>query len=140
MIRLTVVATLIFCCAVTQGCSRASIVPPALELEPEKPVPAAEAAGKATTVSFYGSRDGFSGRKTAAGERFNPKAMTAAHRTLPFGTKVKITNPKNQKSVVVRINDRGPYIKGREYDLSYAAAKELGIVKAGAADVVAEIQ
>lgn len=69
--------------------------------------------------------------KTASGERMNPAAMTAAHRTLPFGTKLKVTNQRNGKSVIVRINDRGPFIKGRVLDLSKAAAKTLGFVSSG---------
>jgi rare lipoprotein A len=69
--------------------------------------------------------------KTASGERMNPAELTAAHRTLPFGTKLKVTNQRNGKSVVVRINDRGPFIKGRVIDLSKAAANRLGFVGAG---------
>ena len=69
--------------------------------------------------------------RTASGERMNPAAMTAAHRSLPFGTKVVVTNQRNGKSVVVRINDRGPFIKGRVIDLSKAAAHKLGFIGAG---------
>ncbi|MET3660104.1 septal ring lytic transglycosylase RlpA family protein [Aquamicrobium ahrensii] len=69
--------------------------------------------------------------KTASGERMNPAALTAAHRTLPFGTRLKVTNKKNGKSVVVRINDRGPFVKGRVLDLSKAAANELGFIRSG---------
>ena len=69
--------------------------------------------------------------RTASGERMNPSAMTAAHRSLPFGTKVKVTNRNNGKSVVVRINDRGPFIRGRVIDVSKGAARELGFVKSG---------
>ena len=69
--------------------------------------------------------------KTASGERMNPAAMTAAHRSLPFGTKVKLTNQRNGKTVTVRINDRGPFIRGRVIDLSKAAAHELGFIKSG---------
>lgn len=69
--------------------------------------------------------------KTTSGEQMNPAAMTAAHRTLPFGTNLVVTNQRNGKSVTVRINDRGPFIKGRVLDLSKAAAHELGFVKAG---------
>jgi rare lipoprotein A len=61
----------------------------------------------------------------------NPAALTAAHRTLPFGTRLKVTNKKNGKSVVVRINDRGPFVKGRVLDLSKAAANELGFIRSG---------
>jgi len=68
---------------------------------------------------------------TASGERMDPNLMTAAHKTLPFGTKLRVTNPKNGKSAVVRINDRGPFIKGRVIDLSKAAAAKLGFINAG---------
>ncbi len=69
--------------------------------------------------------------RTASGEKMNPSAMTAAHRTLPFGTRVKVTNKKNGKSIVVRINDRGPFVKGRVLDLSKAAADQLGFIRSG---------
>ncbi|GAB5505956.1 MAG: septal ring lytic transglycosylase RlpA family protein [Rhizobiaceae bacterium] len=69
--------------------------------------------------------------RTASGEMMNPAAMTAAHRSLPFGTKVQVTNARNGRTVVVRINDRGPFIKGRIIDLSKAAAHQLGFVRAG---------
>ena len=69
--------------------------------------------------------------RTASGEKMNPNAMTAAHRSLPFGTRVKVTNKRNGKSVVVRINDRGPFIKGRVIDVSKAAARALGFIGAG---------
>lgn len=69
--------------------------------------------------------------RTASGERMNPAAMTAAHRTLPFGTKLVVTNQRNGKSVTVRINDRGPFIKGRVIDLSKAAAHQLGFIQSG---------
>lgn len=69
--------------------------------------------------------------RTASGERMNPAALTAAHRSLPFGTKLKVTNQRNGKSVVVRINDRGPFIRGRVLDLSKGAAQRLGFVSSG---------
>ncbi|WP_367716872.1 septal ring lytic transglycosylase RlpA family protein [Nitratireductor sp. GISD-1A_MAKvit] len=69
--------------------------------------------------------------KTASGERMNPAAMTAAHRTLPFGTRLRVTNERNGRSVVVRINDRGPFARGRILDLSKAAAAKLGFMRAG---------
>ncbi|HEX5777538.1 MAG TPA: septal ring lytic transglycosylase RlpA family protein [Xanthobacteraceae bacterium] len=81
-------------------------------------------------ASFY-SYD----QPTASGERFNPGALTAAHRTLPFGTKVRVTDVKSRKSVVVRINDRGPFIKGRIIDVSRAAAQQLGMIGRGVAQV-----
>ena len=89
------------------------------------------------TASFY--HDKFNGRKTANGEVFNNKNMTAAHRTLPIGSKVRVTNLKNHKSVVVRINDRGPYVKRRILDLSKAGAKKLDMEKTGIATVKVEI-
>jgi rare lipoprotein A len=76
-------------------------------------------------ASWYGP--GFHGRKTASGERFNAGDFTAAHRTLPFGTRVRVMNRANGRSVVVRINDRGPYAHGRVIDLSRASAKALGV-------------
>jgi rare lipoprotein A len=71
--------------------------------------------------------------KTASGERCDPNALTAAHRTLPFGTRVRVENLKNGRSVVVRINDRGPFVGGRIIDLTKAAAAKLGFLKAGTA-------
>lgn len=88
----------------------------------------AEASGKGIQrggASWYGP--GFHGRKTASGERFNTHAMTAAHRTLPFGTKVRVVNERNGRSVVVRINDRGPFHGRRVIDLAKAPALALGI-------------
>jgi rare lipoprotein A len=73
--------------------------------------------------------------KTASGERMDPAKLTAAHPRLRFGTKVEVVNPRNGKSVVVRINDRGPFIKGRIIDVSKAAAKELGMIRSGVAKV-----
>jgi rare lipoprotein A (peptidoglycan hydrolase) len=84
-------------------------------------------------ASWYGP--GFAGRKTANGERFNPGALTAAHKTLPFGTTVRVTNLENDKSVIVRINDRGPYAGGRIIDLSRAAGKKIGLLATGTAEV-----
>ena len=90
--------------------------------------------GKAT---WYGGK--FHGRKTASGERFDKRAMTAAHRKLPFGTVVRVTNLKNQRSVRVRINDRGPYGKGRIIDVSEAAARKLKMIRAGVVPVTVEV-
>jgi rare lipoprotein A len=72
-----------------------------------------------------------SGRLTANGEHFKPMGLTAAHRRLPFGTKLKVTNLRTKKSVIVRVNDRGPFIKGRILDLSLGAAKVIGLTKSG---------
>lgn len=78
-------------------------------------------------ASHYGRGDGYHGRRTASGERFNTYAMTAAHRTRRFGSHVTVTNIANGRSIQVRINDRGPFVKGRCIDLSYAAARAIGM-------------
>ena len=88
-------------------------------------------------ASWYGP--GFHGRRTANGERFNQNALTAAHKHLPFGTKVKVTNLRTGQSVVVRINDRGPFIRGRVIDLSAGAAKKIGVHSSGVAPVALDI-
>lgn len=80
-------------------------------------------------ASYYGNE--LAGRRTANGEKFNPRELTAAHRTLPFGSKVRVTNPRSGKSVIVRINDRGPFARGRTLDMSEAAARQIGLVAAG---------
>ena len=89
--------------------------------------PASAQCGSASWYALYS--------QTASGEQMNPANLTAAHRTLPFGTKLKVTNQRNGKSVVVRINDRGPFIKGRMIDLSKAAAKKLGFIDKGVANI-----
>jgi rare lipoprotein A len=81
--------------------------------------------------SWYGKK--FHGRTTANGEKYNMYALTAAHKTLPFNTMVEVTNLSNNRKLIVRINDRGPYAKGRIIDLSYLAAKKLGYVNKGVA-------
>ena len=85
-------------------------------------------------ASYY-----WQGQRVASGGRFNPNAMTAAHKTLPFGTQVRVTNRHNGRSVVVKINDRGPFVKGRIIDLSRAAAHEIGMQKAGVVPVSVEV-
>ncbi|CCV04264.1 Rare lipoprotein A [Mesorhizobium metallidurans STM 2683] len=85
--------------------------------------PAAAQCGRASWYALHS--------KTASGERMNPSALTAAHRSLPFGTRLKVTNRNNGRSVVVRINDRGPFIKGRMLDLSKGAASRLGFISSG---------
>ena len=87
-------------------------------------------------ASWYGPR--FHGKTTANGEVYNQLAYTAASKSLRFGTLLKVTNPRNNRSVIVRINDRGPYIGGRQLDLSKAAAQSLGMVKKGVAKVKVE--
>jgi rare lipoprotein A len=88
-------------------------------------------------ASFYGSQ--FAGRRTANGEVFDPNAMTAAHPSLPFGSELRVTNAHNGESVVVRVNDRGPFTGGRVIDLSKAAAQEIGMIRSGTAPVVVEL-
>lgn len=90
-------------------------------------IAAAKSCGGA---SWYALRS-----RTASGEMMNPNAMTAAHRSLPFGTKVRVKNVRNGRSVTVRINDRGPFIRGRIIDVSRAAAQRLGMVQSGVAKV-----
>jgi rare lipoprotein A len=84
-------------------------------------------------ASYYGKE--LAGNRTASGERFNPSHLTAAHRTLPFGSMVRVTNVANGDSVVVRINDRGPFSHGRVIDVSHAAAREIGMHRSGTARV-----
>lgn len=88
-------------------------------------------------ASYYA--DDFHGKLTANGETFDMYGLTAAHKTLPFNTVVRVTNLENKKSILVRINDRGPFIPGRMLDLSYGAAKKLGVVTAGTAKIKIEI-
>ena len=86
-------------------------------------IPAAAQCGRASWYALHS--------RTASGERMNPSALTAAHRSLPFGTKLRVTNKNNGRSVVVRINDRGPFVKGRMLDLSRGAAGQLGFIGSG---------
>ena len=92
------------------------------------------AAGKA---SYYANK--FQGRKTASGERYDKAKRTAAHRKLPFGTKVKVTNVRSGKTVIVRINDRGPFVKGRVIDLSRSAFIAIAKIEAGVIEVKLEV-
>ncbi len=85
--------------------------------------PAAAQCGRASWYALHS--------RTASGERMNPSALTAAHRSLPFGTKLRVTNKYNGRSVIVRINDRGPFVKGRMLDLSRGAASQLGFIGSG---------
>lgn len=91
-------------------------------------------SGKA---SWYG--DKFHGRLTASGEKYDMNELTAAHKTLPFGTKVKITNQRNGKSVIVEVTDRGPYVKSRQFDLSKAAFASIGDVNRGVISIDYEV-
>jgi len=97
------------------------------------PVPQATPSVQTGTASWYGRQ--FAGRRTASGEVFRPQDLTAAHRTLPFGTRVRVTNLDNGRSAMVRINDRGPFARRRILDCSEAAARRLGFRHDGTARV-----
>ncbi|TMJ01609.1 MAG: septal ring lytic transglycosylase RlpA family protein [Alphaproteobacteria bacterium] len=97
--------------------------------------PAALADGAVGVASFYKYES-----KTANGEQFNPGALTAAHRTLPFGTRLRVTNLATGQSVTVRVNDRGPFIPGRVVDVSHSAAEALGMIDRGIAKVKLEVE
>ena len=87
-------------------------------------------------ASFYSKRA--TGRMTASGDRLHHDSLTCAHRSYPFGTLLQVTNPSNGRMIVVRVNDRGPFVRGRIVDLSWAAAKVLGILSTGVANVIVE--
>jgi rare lipoprotein A len=119
--------------ALVAACARAPLAP--------APTPPEEAPRRAPAqdgvASYYGAN--FAGRRTASGERFDPRKLTAAHRELPFGTRVRVTNLANGRSVTVRINDRGPFAGGRLVDLSWEAARELDMLRSGVARVRLEV-
>jgi rare lipoprotein A len=125
------VATLLACIASGCGPSTRS-QPPTAALAPiPRPVAPPQALGSPQTVkaSYYG--DEFRGKRTASGERYDPNQLTAASKKLPIGSLVHVTNPENGRSVVVRINDHGPYVRGRSLDLSKVAARRLGLTHKG---------
>jgi rare lipoprotein A len=131
-------ATLFGCAQVERAPEPAQAPPPAPPTQTTPPSPAPPPVDRATgtqqrgRISMYGA--GFAGRKTASGEPFDPAALTMAHRTLPFGTHVRVTNLENQRSVEVVVNDRGPFVRGRIADVSEAAARSLGMVVDGVVD------
>lgn len=100
-------------------------------------MPTTAATPTTGNASFYAHR--FAGRKTASGDRYDPAALTAAHRTLPMGTRLKVVNPKNDQSVIVTVNDRGPKHGNRMLDVSSAAADQLGMRKSGVTRVHTEV-
>ena len=102
-------------------------------VQPLRPAATAPSDSRILKASWYGP--GLAGRRTTSGERFNPRALTAASRTLPLGSVVRVTNPRNGKSVKVRVNDRGPFVAGRSLDLSRRAAERIGIIREGIAPV-----
>jgi rare lipoprotein A len=104
---------------------------------PPSPVDNATGTQQRGRISMYG--DEFAGKKTASGAVFDPSALTMAHRTLPFGTRVRVTNLENQRSVEVVVNDRGPFMAGRIADLSEAAARRIGMVAHGVVEALLEV-
>jgi len=141
-----------FACAITFGCAQverapepaqAPSPPPPAGATPPSPAPPTPTPEIATgtpqrgRISLYG--DGFAGRKTASGEPFDPAALTMAHRTMAFGTRVRVTNLENRRSVEVVVNDRGPFVRGRIADVSEAAARRLGMVADGVVEAELEI-
>ena len=123
---------------VTLALSLAATAPAALAQAASAPAAAATTGDAMSGKAAWYGRE-FDGRKTASGQRFNAAAMTAAHPSLAFGTKVKVTNTKNKRCTVVVINDRGPSTPGRIIDVSQAAANRLGFVRGGSADVTLEV-
>ena len=125
------------------GCTSSGKIPPSTATAKRpKPQPGQSAKSKVLArekgiASWYGGK--FHGRKTASGERYDMNKMTAAHKTLPFGTRVRVTNLDTGRKVVVRINDRGPFVRGRVIDLSRAAARKVDMIQAGTARVLVEV-
>jgi rare lipoprotein A len=101
------------------------------------PIPLSKRISQSGTASWYGP--GFNGKPTTSGELYDQNALTAAHRTFPLGTNVRVTNTSNEKAIVVRINDRGPFVGERIIDLSFAAASAIGMIGPGTAEVLLEV-
>jgi rare lipoprotein A len=97
--------------------------------------PQAKAASGCSLASHYGVGDGYHGQRTANGERYNAYGKSVAHKWLPFGTRLRVTNQRNGKSVIVRVNDRGPYVGGRDLDLSYGAFSSIASASQGVANI-----
>ena len=131
-ITLTFLAVLCFGCASApvQAKSSATVISTGRVKMPSRSVQSGQA-------SYYADR--YHGKSTASGEPYDKNALTAAHRKLPFGTRIKVTNKANGKSVVVRVNDRGPFVKGRVVDLSRAAFSSIGNTAAGVITVTVEV-
>ena len=135
-------ATLFGCAQLQRGSEQPESTPPT-PAPPSPPPLSRPSTGDAIgtqqrgRISYYG--DGFAGRKTASGEPFDPAALTMAHRTLPFGTRVRVTNVENQRSVDVVVNDRGPFVAGRIADLSRAAAARIGMFADGVVEALLEV-
>ena len=135
----------VFALSVIQGCSISGIPDASLQNRPDPgdavsgstPLSVPTANVHVGAASWYGP--GFNGKKTASGEIFDETKLTAAHKTIPLGSKVRVTHLGNGKSVEVLINDRGPFVEGRMIDLSHAAAKALGMIDNGIAKVQVEL-
>ena len=139
--------------AMLSACAQSSVVSdrPTSRSVAQQPAPKAVATvtrkqktRSAASSGSLGAANGLAsfykhGQKTASGERFNPNELTAAHRTLPFGTRVRVTNVATGKTVTVRVNDRGPFIDGRVIDVSHSAAESLGMVGQGVAKVKLDV-
>ena len=133
---------------IVMGCTVAALIAlsPRTEARPSTSFPWAppivpavtpDIVGELGLASWYGEQ--FQGNSTASGEAYDMNGLTAAHRSLPLGTKIKVTNLKNNRSLIVRVNDRGPFISSRILDLSMGAAKKLGFLGAGVAYVRSEV-
>jgi rare lipoprotein A len=120
-------AAMVLALALLAGCS--TVTPPPSPVPGPAPGQPAEGYEEVGVASWYGAQH--HGKRTASGEVFDMNQLTAAHRTLPFGTRVRVTNRDNNQSTEVRINDRGPFVKGRILDVSYAAARQLGALGSG---------
>jgi rare lipoprotein A (peptidoglycan hydrolase) len=126
----TLAFTLGVLAVILSGCSSQNFTP-ARPPAPTYYTPSAQSYGtsRSEVASWYGP--GFAGRRTSTGETYNPEGLTAASKTLPLGSHVRVTNPDTGRSVVVRINDRGPFVRGRSLDLSHGAAQQIGLTGKG---------
>lgn len=128
---------LIACAALIQSCGLIDLSGLDPKPEEEEVIPLENINFTQNGVASYYA-DRFDGRQTASGEIFRQDSLTAAHKHLPFGTIVRVTNLKNDKQVIIRINDRGPFVEGRIIDLSRTAAEEVDLIRDGLADVLIE--
>ena len=137
LILSTIAAAVVSASSCTHVSARPVMPSPATAMrsivQPLRPAATATPTSYFLKASWYGP--GLAGRRTFSGETFNPRALTAASRTLPIGSVVKVTNPRNGKSVNVKVNDRGPFVTGRGLDLSRRAAEKIGIIHEGVAAV-----
>lgn len=129
---------------ITAPQSRQASAKPVTVVEDGETRPVRSRRSTRTQVAAAGPSDGIAsyysqGSRTASGEKFNPRELTAAHPTLPFGTRVRVTNVTSGRSVTVRINDRGPFVRGRVIDVSHSAAESLGMVGQGVAKVKLDV-